>query len=90
MLRNLIRLLFVIIGIALLRYVIALITRAVSGQREPRASVSREPVSAGELKKDPVCGTYIAASSSVKLSEKGETIHFCSTGCRDKYLATKS
>jgi YHS domain-containing protein len=42
----------------------------------------------GELKKDPVCGTYIAAASSVKETVAGQTIHFCSAQCRDKYVAT--
>jgi YHS domain-containing protein len=42
----------------------------------------------GELKKDPVCGTYIAAASSIKETVAGQTIHFCSAQCRDKYVAT--
>ncbi len=42
----------------------------------------------GELKKDPVCGTYIAAATSIKQTVAGETIHFCSQECRNKYVAT--
>jgi YHS domain-containing protein len=42
----------------------------------------------GELKKDPVCGTYIAAATSIKKTVAGQTIHFCSEDCRDKYVAT--
>lgn len=42
----------------------------------------------GELKKDPVCGTYIAASSSIQEKVGGKTVHFCSRECRDKYVTS--
>jgi uncharacterized protein len=41
---------------------------------------------AGELKKDPVCGTYVSAADSLTRTVKGETFYFCSPECRDKYL----
>ena len=41
----------------------------------------------GELKKDPVCGTYVSADASVTKKINGQTIHFCSPACRDKYRA---
>ena len=41
----------------------------------------------GELKKDPVCGTYVSADTSVTKRIDGQTLHFCSPGCRDKYRA---
>jgi YHS domain-containing protein len=41
----------------------------------------------GELKRDPVCGTYIPEATAVPLKIRGETLHFCSTACRDKYKA---
>lgn len=41
----------------------------------------------GDLKKDPVCGTFVATSTSVKKTVGGKVIHFCSTDCRDKYQA---
>jgi len=41
----------------------------------------------GELKKDPVCGTYVSAAASIKESIQGETLYFCSPQCRDKYAA---
>jgi len=51
--------------------------------------VRQEPtVSAGgELKKDPVCGTYVSADTSVTKRINGQTVHFCSSACRDKYRA---
>ena len=39
----------------------------------------------GELKRDPVCGTFVATSTSIKKTVHGETVHFCSPECRDKY-----
>jgi len=46
------------------------------------------PVSAGgELKKDPVCGTYVSADTSVTKRIDGHTVYFCSPTCRDKYRA---
>jgi YHS domain-containing protein len=44
-------------------------------------------VSGGELKKDPVCGTYVSAGASVTTRVDGQLVHFCSTACRDKYRA---
>jgi len=41
----------------------------------------------GELKKDPVCGTFVSVDASVTKQVKGETVHFCSAACRDKYRA---
>lgn len=42
----------------------------------------------GELKKDPVCGTYIAAATSIKEKVGGQIFHFCSQECHDKYVAS--
>jgi YHS domain-containing protein len=39
----------------------------------------------GEFKKDPVCGTYIAAETSLHETVAGQTFYFCSTYCRDKF-----
>lgn len=87
MLRNVFRLMIIFIGAVFLRHVVVLIIRAFSqmtgvATRPPAAS--REQ-SGGELKKDPVCGTFVAVASSIKTTVNGEIIHFCSTACRDKY-----
>jgi YHS domain-containing protein len=37
------------------------------------------------LKKDPVCGTFIAASTSMHKTVGGQTYYFCSVECRDKF-----
>ncbi len=51
--------------------------------RRPMPAVSN----GGELKKDPVCGTYVSTAVSVTKRIGGETVHFCSPACRDKYRA---
>ncbi len=41
--------------------------------------------SAGELRKDPVCGTFVPVATSLKLVVNGETLYFCSAACRDRF-----
>src|SRR5271154_3912330 len=51
------------------------------GPRRPEAPAG------GELKKDPVCGTFIATATSLHKSVRGEVYYFCSVDCRDKFKA---
>jgi uncharacterized protein len=39
---------------------------------------------------DPVCGAYFPQSGAVVLNADGEELRFCSTECRDRYLAERS
>lgn len=39
----------------------------------------------GELKKDPVCGTYVSTATAFKKITGPETVYFCSEDCRDRY-----
>jgi YHS domain-containing protein len=39
----------------------------------------------GELKKDPVCGTFISTQTAFQKSVHGETYYFCSMECRDRF-----
>lgn len=41
----------------------------------------------GELKKCPSCATYHAVGNIAAKTKSGELVHFCSTGCRDKFAA---
>ena len=52
------------------------------GAREDRTKVP----AGGELRKDPVCGTYVSVASSVSHQANGKTVYFCSKECRDKYV----
>ncbi len=40
---------------------------------------------AGELKRDPVCGTFVSPDVAVTQNFHGQVIHFCSSKCRDEY-----
>jgi len=41
------------------------------------------------LFRDPVCGTFVAAEISYPLELDGESLHFCSAECRDRYGAAR-
>ena len=40
----------------------------------------------GELKKDPVCGTYVSTATALQEKGNGGVVYFCSQECRKKYL----
>ncbi len=60
---------------------------------QPCASGARWPAShpsvpaGGELKKDPVCGTFISTATAIQKRSGGEVYYFCSNECRDKFKA---
>ena len=61
-----------------------------SQSRAPQPSQSRPPASptgSTLLHQDPVCGTYVAADTSLKQIFGGKVVHFCSEECRDRYRA---
>jgi YHS domain-containing protein len=84
-----------ILVITLLRAVIGAVLKGFSELFHPSANAGSSggatprkdrPIPGAEaLKKDPVCGTFIAASSSVQKTIAGETFYFCSPECRDKF-----
>ena len=43
--------------------------------------------SAGELRKDPVCQTYISIPSPWARLVNGETVYFCSKECKERFKA---
>jgi len=52
-----------------------------------RSTPQPPPVaSGGELKRDPVCGTYVSAGTSVNRTIDGKVVYFCSNECREKYV----
>lgn len=53
-----------------------------SRSRPPAAPVVQ---AGGELKKDPVCGTYVSTSASFTRTVNGQVVHFCSKACGDRY-----
>ncbi|HET8548693.1 MAG TPA: YHS domain-containing protein [Bryobacteraceae bacterium] len=89
MFRTLFYLIAAVLIITVLRMVIGRVMRGAAqalrdgGARRPPSSASP----GGELKRDPVCGTYVAESASIKRSVSGQVYHFCSPECRDKFQA---
>jgi len=86
--------LYLVIGLLILtfvRSVMAMITKAFgelfNASSGPPGS-SSHPASTptgGELKKDPVCGTFISTATAFQKAAGGQTYYFCSTACRDKF-----
>ncbi|MCL6544799.1 MAG: hypothetical protein K6T61_06200 [Bryobacteraceae bacterium] len=93
MIRAVLYLFIAIILITFLRSVIGLIAKAFGGLMAEESqsaaagggSKGEGSTPAGELKRDPVCGTYVPESTSVKQLVGGRVVHFCSEECRSKY-----
>ena len=49
-------------------------------------SPSKSQEVATQLKRDPVCGTYVAEESALKIRAGRDELHFCSSQCRQEYL----
>jgi YHS domain-containing protein len=77
--------------LSVVRSILGIITKAVSGQSDPSPGRTGKPPgppsspSGGELKKDPVCGTFISTATAFQKFANGQTYYFCSTECRDKF-----
>lgn len=57
----------------------------VNGPQPPRGS--HVPQRGVQMARDPICGTFVVPQRSIVLAQGGETLYFCSTTCRDRYLA---
>jgi len=88
MMRALMYLIATVFLITVVRAIIGVIFKgfgeAVEASRTPGKAAAEAP---GELKKDPICGTFVPAATSVKKTVGSQTFHFCSSGCRDKFHA---
>jgi len=86
----LLRILGPLIAILVVRSVIVAVLKLFSESFRAPAQTEHKQAreSGGELKKDPVCGTYVSAAAGVTKRIKGDLVHFCSAECRDKYPAT--
>jgi YHS domain-containing protein len=91
MIRLLVILLALIVLVTVLRYFVGFAARAVANFLEappdrPPSPGKGHPKSAstlgGELKRDPVCGTFVAAGSAIRRkSGSGQILYFCSEEC---------
>lgn len=95
------RMIVFFVTISVVRSVIQTLVRAFRGPDSPRNSPGNSPGNPGPqappnmgaasastlLHQDPVCGTYVAANSSLRKICRGKVFHFCSEECRDRYVA---
>ncbi|HYI92989.1 MAG TPA: hypothetical protein VEX68_05560 [Bryobacteraceae bacterium] len=92
MLRGILYLIISLALIAFLRMVMGMIFTAMKEMAAPGTPAPDQPRKgavpvSGELKRDPVCGTFVPITTSFQKTVKGEAFHFCSANCRDKYGA---
>jgi len=87
--RAVLLLFFSIVVISVLRAVLGIIGKLFSGfsAPAPASSSAQRPAAPlpEALKKDPVCGTFVASSTAIQLTKGGQTYYFCSPACRDKF-----
>lgn len=59
-------------------------------KRREDAQLSKEEeekrIAAGDMVKDPQCGTYVAVEDSISVKDGDKTWYFCSYECRDEFL----
>ena len=85
--------LYLVIGLLILtfvRSVMGMITKAFgelfnTSSGQPGSPPAASTPTGGELKKDPVCGTFISTATAFQKAAGGQTYYFCSTACRDKF-----
>jgi P-type Cu+ transporter len=92
MFRALLYLIAFTLVLSVVRSVLGIIAKAFGGESDSspvRAGAAPGPPSpapaGGELKKDPVCGTFISTATAFQKNTGGRTYYFCSTECRDKF-----
>ncbi|MEO8096401.1 MAG: YHS domain-containing protein [Acidobacteriota bacterium] len=90
MIRALFMLIAAIVAISFLRGIIGILARAftnatVQPPGSRGASPSPETLKPEALKRDPVCGTFVAPSTAVRKEKDGQTYYFCSEACRDRF-----
>jgi YHS domain-containing protein len=84
--RTLLLLLLALVVLTAIRMFAGVLTKGIGSMFEtPKPPRHPAAPSGGELKRDPVCGTFVAAGSGITKTIGGELIHFCSAECRDKY-----
>ena len=84
-------LLFALIAIFVLTFIrmaAGIFSKAAGGLFDTPSAKRPVPPSeptAGELKRDPVCGTFVPSSTVFQKVSGGQTHYFCSATCRDKH-----
>ncbi|MBV8572265.1 MAG: hypothetical protein JO319_16715 [Acidobacteriaceae bacterium] len=60
--------------------------RSAQGSQNRAEQRPSGPQVAGELHKDPVCGTYVAESAAFRRQVGGRTFFYCSEACSRKHV----
>ncbi len=97
MMRAIVDFVVLMIAFAILRSVISALVKGFNGSNDgpsrtasgnaPRRAPKTDLNGGGELRRDPVCGTYVAVASSLHRNVGGLTEYFCSKQCMDRYKA---
>ena len=75
---------FLVLSIA--KSLLRSVRTAFNASTRPVVRPGAPPVQAGgELKKDPVCGTYVSTATSLSRMVKGQPVYFCSEECSRKF-----
>lgn len=83
MLRFLLRLAGLIFLVVIIRHLLGWLFSSLVGN--PHSAVQKQTI-AGQARRDPVCGMFVATELSVRAVVDGKEEHFCSTQCRDKWI----
>jgi YHS domain-containing protein len=90
MIRALAYLIASVLVISVVRSIIGIVLKGFADLFHPQGAAQTSPRAAtvpagGELKKDPVCGTFISTATAIQKRVGAETYYFCSPECRDKF-----
>jgi YHS domain-containing protein len=90
MVRALAYLIASVLVISVVRSIIGIVMKGFADLFHPPESSQSGPCApvvpaGGELKKDPVCGTFISTATAIQKRVGGEIYYFCSPECRDKF-----
>lgn len=90
MIRALAYLIASVLVISVVRSIIGIVLKGFGDLFHPETSARSTPrppsvPAGGELKKDPVCGTFISTATAIHKRVGGEVYYFCSPECRDKF-----
>jgi hypothetical protein len=66
-------------------FIASIFTNATVGRERRSEPSSADVLKPESLKRDPVCGTFVAPSTAVRKDKDGQTYFFCSPACRDKF-----
>ena len=90
MLRAIAYLIASVLVISVVRSIIGIVLKGFADLFHPAAPPQKGPrapvvAAGGELKRDPVCGTFISTATAIQKRVGGEAYYFCSAECRDKF-----